>query len=81
MKVEMFHAFYQRIEEIQTTIVKVDPLVIESIDCGMKDEDESEDVNNIDDKTLTVDSKYDSHFDDNFWREDSDESQSNTLAG
>lgn len=55
MKVEMFHAFYQRIEEIQTTIIRVDPLVVENIDYQTKTEINS---------TKT---ECDPDFDDNDW--------------
>lgn len=41
IKVEMFHVFYEHIEEIQTTLMKVDPLVVVSTDFNVEDEDSS----------------------------------------
>lgn len=38
-KVEIFHVFYQHIEEIHTTIMKMDPLVVEQIDGEIKNEE------------------------------------------
>lgn len=82
----MFHIFYQRIEEIQTTIINVDPLVIENIDCLIKSDDEShqtgDDAENTADYKVNVsdESKYTSHFEDDFWQDDYNESHSSRTS-
>lgn len=82
MKVEMFHEFYQRIEEIQTTIIEADPLVIENIDCQMRIDDGSnrtdfDTVNRNESKAnVSVGTKYVSQFEENFLPEEPDESHS-----
>lgn len=39
----MFNAFYQRIEEIQMAIIKIQPIVVESIEFSTKIERNTED--------------------------------------
>lgn len=76
MKVEMFHTFYQRIEEIQTTVIKVQPIVVENLNFYAKTEDNTNSI--ADDRVCQLDNKfdvstkYDHHFDDNFWHDESD---------
>lgn len=86
MKVEMFHEFYQRIEEIQTTIIEADPLVIENIDCQMRIDDDSNrtdfDTVNRNESKVNVPggTKYDSQFEEKFLPEEPDESHSYDAA-
>lgn len=69
MKVEMFHTFYQHIEAIQTTVIKVPAIVVENIDFHTKIEDSR--MNNVDNKfdvpIEAIDTKYDHNFDERFW--------------
>lgn len=85
MNVEMFHAFYQRIEEIQTTIIKVDPLVVENIDFQIKTEIDSpsadrESGNRRRTSTRTTTTKCEPDFDDNCWFAECDDSLSESLT-
>lgn len=86
MKVEMFHSFYQQIEEIQTTMIKLDPLVVENLDIQMKMEDS---YVQKDGTTLPNEAdffagdhhtKFDSDFDDNFWQSEFDDNQAETST-
>lgn len=43
LKVEMFHEFYMKIEQIQTTTIR-HPIVVENIDCSLKSDDFANDT-------------------------------------
>lgn len=87
MKVEMFHSFYQQIEEIQTTMIKLDPLVVESLDIQMKIEDDPN-FNQKDELTSDrsdyqigeSDTKFDSDFDDTYWNDGFDDNEAETST-
>lgn len=89
IKVEMFHLFYQRIEEIQLTIIKIQPIVVENIDIHGKFENDvksmetnkffykgSMNMSNVMDNSIKFDHH---HLDDNFWRDESDVSLSECM--
>lgn len=94
MKVEMFHSFYQHIEEIQTTMIKLDPLVVESLDIQMKIEDGSsfsqkDEMTGINDRSdyqlgdyqiAENHTKFDSDFDDNYWHDEFDDNEPETST-
>lgn len=81
MKVEMFHAFYEQIEEIQTTIIKVDPLVVENIDFEMKIDKNAIQLQKQPTINKTNDDvKYDSDFGDHFWQNDFDDNHGNEAT-
>lgn len=83
MKVEMFHRFYQHIQDIQTAVIKVSPIVVNVIDFAEYDEslvadncvDKSDEI--TPEPTETIDDKFDTHFDVDFWQNDTDEDQPN----
>lgn len=43
LKVQMFHVFYQRIEEIQMTVIKIQPTIVENLAFPTKIESNSND--------------------------------------
>lgn len=85
MQVEKFHSFYQQIEEIQTTLIKFDPIVVESLDIQMKIEDGSsqkdEMTNDRSDYQIgESDTKFDSDFDDTYWNDGFDDTEAETST-
>lgn len=85
MKVEMFHTFYQRIEEIQMTVIKVPTIVVENLNFFPKTEDNTDSIlddriSQIDSKSdVPVDTKFDLDFGDDFWHDESDVSFSESI--
>lgn len=89
MKVEMFHSFYQQIEEIQTTMIKLDPLIVENLNIQMKIEDSTSRVQpdkltganeKTDFLTEEIHTKFDSDFDDSYWHGEFDDNQAETST-
>lgn len=79
MKVEMFHSFYQHIEEIQMTMtmIKLDPLVVESFDIQIKLEDGSSNTTKdvkceSNDRTDFPNDDHHTDLDDSYWYTDFD---------
>lgn len=78
MKLEMFHTFYQHIEEIQSTVIQEQPIIVENLNVRKKSGNNLESVANDrmcnvdnDNDTIvgTIDVKYDHHFNENVWHD------------
>lgn len=86
MKVEMFHGFYQTIEEIHINIIKDinDPLVVENIDFEMKIEGNSiqtqkqQAINEA--NVFEDDSKYESGYGNNYWHNEFNDGHTNEAT-
>lgn len=72
----MFDTFYQRIEEIQSTVIQAQPIVVENLNVHTKLENSHDSIANereynIDNDTNveTIDEKYDPHFDNHLWND------------
>lgn len=91
LKVQMFHVFYQHIEEIQTTVIKIQPIIVENIALPTKIESNFEDsleehhTNELEQQKDSIIEdivpKHDECFDDNdVWRDaDSIDSLSQSI--
>ncbi|XP_031641089.1 zinc finger protein 454-like isoform X2 [Contarinia nasturtii] len=75
IKVDMFHAFYQHIEEIQSNLIKSDPLVAENLDIKSEDT-----LSHMQKEESNNDTNYGLEFNDTHWNDDFDANQSDAST-